>query len=164
MTPQPEKINIPAFLIFTWFLIDNVNCKKRTQNSNYHCCTVRRQYPCKPFKGPLLQPYAAYFSGRRHCCRGRKFLTMVEERQAAGNAIRTDEWKAVLEELQIGRASFYAMRNKLLGAGLISIKIKSIDFQASFQKTLLIWHAGGGPLSLSSQKKVFDLYQKNYLF
>ena len=53
-----------------------------------------------------------------------KFLVIIEEQQAEGNAIRTDEWKAILEELQIGRASFYAMRNKLLGAGLISIKNK----------------------------------------
>ncbi len=53
-----------------------------------------------------------------------KFLVIIEEQQAEGNAIRTDEWKAILEELQIGRASFYAMHNKLLGAGLISIKNK----------------------------------------
>ena len=49
---------------------------------------------------------------------------IIEEQQAEGNAIRTDEWKAILEELQIGRASFYTMHNKLLGAGLISIKNK----------------------------------------
>lgn len=69
--------------------------------------------------------------------RGQKFLTMVEERQAAGNAIRADEWKAVLEELQIGRASFYAMRNKLLGAGLISIKNKEYRLSGQFSKDLI---------------------------
>jgi hypothetical protein len=37
---------------------------------------------------------------------GQKFLVIIEERRAAGNAIRTDEWKILLEELQIGRASF----------------------------------------------------------
>jgi len=69
--------------------------------------------------------------------RGQKFLIMIEERQAEGNAIRTDEWKVILEELQIGRASFYAMRNKLLGAGLISIKNKEYRLSGQFSKDLL---------------------------
>jgi hypothetical protein len=69
--------------------------------------------------------------------RGQKFLVMIEERQAEGNAIRTDEWKAILEELQINRASFYAMRNKLLGAGLISIKDKKYRLSGQFSKDLL---------------------------
>ena len=69
--------------------------------------------------------------------RGQKFLTIIEERQAAGNAIRTDEWKTILEELQIGRASFYAMRNKLLGAGLISIKDREYRLSGQFSKDLI---------------------------
>lgn len=69
--------------------------------------------------------------------RGQKFLTIIEERQAAGNPIRTDEWKTLLEELQIGRASFYAMRNKLLGAGLISIKNKEYRLSGQFSKDLI---------------------------
>ena len=69
--------------------------------------------------------------------RGQKFLTIVEERQTAGNAIRTDEWKTILEELQISRASFYAMRNKLLGAGLISIKNKEYRLSGQFSKDLM---------------------------
>jgi hypothetical protein len=69
--------------------------------------------------------------------RGQKFLTIIEERQAAGSAIRTDEWQTLLEELQIGRASFYAMRNKLLGAGLISIKNKEYRLSGQFSKDLL---------------------------
>jgi hypothetical protein len=69
--------------------------------------------------------------------RGQKFLIIIEERQAAGNAIRTDEWKGLLEELQIGRASFYAMRNKLLGAGLISIKNKEYILSGQFSEDLI---------------------------
>lgn len=69
--------------------------------------------------------------------RGQKFLSMVEERQLSGNAIRTDEWKNILEDLQIGRASFYAMRNKLLGAGLISIKNKEYRLSGQFSKDLI---------------------------
>lgn len=69
--------------------------------------------------------------------RGQKFLTIIEERQAAGNALRTDEWKTLLDELQTGRVSFYAMRNKLLGAGLISIKNKEYRLSGQFSKDLL---------------------------
>ena len=69
--------------------------------------------------------------------RGQKFLTIIEERQATGNAIQTDEWKVILEELQISRASFYAMRNKLLGAGLISIKNKEYRLSGQFSKDLI---------------------------
>jgi hypothetical protein len=69
--------------------------------------------------------------------RGQKFLTIIEERQASGNAIRTDEWQTLLEELQIGRASFYAMRNKLLGAGLISIKNKEYRLSGQFTEDLI---------------------------
>ncbi len=69
--------------------------------------------------------------------RGQKFLTIIEERQAAGNAVRTDEWQTLLGELQIGRASFYAMRNKLLGAGLISIKNKEYRLSGQFSKDLI---------------------------
>jgi hypothetical protein len=69
--------------------------------------------------------------------RGQKFLTIIEERQASGNAIRTDEWKILLEELRIGRASFYAMRNKLLGAGLIFIKNKEYRLSDQFSEDLI---------------------------
>lgn len=69
--------------------------------------------------------------------RGQKFLTIIEERQAAGKAIKTDEWKSLLEELQISRASFYAMRNKLLGAGLITIKNNEYRLSGQFSKDLL---------------------------
>lgn len=69
--------------------------------------------------------------------RGQKFLSMVEERQVAGNAIRTDEWKTIMEELQIGRASFYSMRNKLLGAGLLAIKNKEYRLSGQFSKDLV---------------------------
>jgi hypothetical protein len=69
--------------------------------------------------------------------RGQKFLTIIEERQTAGNAIRTDEWKILTEELKISRASFYAMRNKLLGAGLISIKNKEYRLSGQFSEDLI---------------------------
>ena len=62
---------------------------------------------------------------------------MVEERHAQGNPIRTDEWKSLAEELETNRASFYAMRNKLLGAGLIVITNKEYQLSGQFSKDLL---------------------------
>ncbi len=69
--------------------------------------------------------------------RGQKFLTIIEERQAAGNPVRTEEWETMLEELQVGRASFYAMRNKLLGAGLISISKGEYRLSGQFSSDLM---------------------------
>src|SRR5512133_623737 len=88
-------------------------------------------------KDPYYNLMRRIFQEDTTAVRGQKFLSMVEERQAAGNAIRTDEWKTVLDELQIGRASFYAMRNKLLGAGLISIKNKEYRLSGQFSKDLI---------------------------
>lgn len=88
-------------------------------------------------KDPYYNLMRRIFQEDTTAVRGQKFLSMIEERQAAGNAIRTDEWKTVLEELQIGRASFYAMRNKLLGAGLISIKNKEYRLSGQFSKDLI---------------------------
>jgi hypothetical protein len=88
-------------------------------------------------KDPYYNLMRRIFQEDATAVRGQKFLSMVEERQAAGTAIRTDEWKTILEELQIGRASFYAMRNKLLGAGLISIKNKEYRLSGQFSKDLI---------------------------
>jgi hypothetical protein len=88
-------------------------------------------------KDPYYNLMRRIFQEDATAVRGQKFLSMVEERQAAGNAIRTDEWKTILEELQIGRASFYAMRNKLLGAGLISLKNKEYRLSGQFSKDLI---------------------------
>ena len=50
---------------------------------------------------------------------------------------KQDEWKSLMEELEISRASFYAMRNKLLGAGLIAITNKEYQLSGQFSKDLL---------------------------
>jgi hypothetical protein len=77
------------------------------------------------------------FQEETTAARGQKFLIIIEERQASGEAIRTEEWKTLLEELEISRASFYAMRNKLLGAGLISIKNKEYRLSGQFSRDLI---------------------------
>ena len=88
-------------------------------------------------RNPYYELMRRIFQEEVTAVRGQKFLTMVEERQVAGNAIKTDEWEAIIEELKVSRPSFYAMRNKLLGAGLISITNKEYKLSGQFSKDLL---------------------------
>ena len=69
--------------------------------------------------------------------RGRKFLTIVEERQKSGNPLKTREWKELLVELNVSRSAFYAMRNKLLGAGMISNKGGEYRLSGMFSRDLV---------------------------
>ncbi|MDV0445875.1 hypothetical protein MmiAt1_14750 [Methanimicrococcus sp. At1] len=69
--------------------------------------------------------------------RGQKFLNLVESRQKEGNPLRTDEWQMMIEYLDVSRASFYSMRNKLTGAGLISIKNQKYHLSGQFSKDLM---------------------------
>ncbi|WNY28462.1 hypothetical protein MmiEs2_06490 [Methanimicrococcus stummii] len=69
--------------------------------------------------------------------RGQKFLNLVESRQKEGNPLRTDEWQMIIEYLEVSRASFYSMRNKLTGAGLISVKNKKYHLSGQFSKDLM---------------------------
>jgi len=69
--------------------------------------------------------------------RGQKFLNLVEARQKERNPLRTEEWKMIIEYLEVSRASFYSMRNKLTGAGLISIKNKKYQLSGQFSKDLM---------------------------
>jgi hypothetical protein len=69
--------------------------------------------------------------------RGRKFLTLVEERQKSGKPLRTREWKQLLEELDVSRSAFYAMRNKLLGAGMITNRSGEYRLSGMFSRDLV---------------------------
>jgi DNA-binding transcriptional regulator PaaX len=69
--------------------------------------------------------------------RARKFLLMVEERQNSGNPIKISEWEELIREFGISRSSFYAMRNKLLGAGLISSKNREYRLSELFSLDLM---------------------------
>lgn len=71
-------------------------------------------------RDPYYHLMRRLFQEEASAVRGKKFLIMIEDRQMSGNPIKTSEWDNLLEELNVSRASFYGMRNKLLGAGLIS--------------------------------------------
>lgn len=64
----------------------------------------------------------------------KNFLCLIDDRQTSGDLLKTDEWVKTCEILGIKGSSFYSMRNKLLGAGLISVKSK--EYRLSNQFTL----------------------------
>ncbi|KXS41195.1 MAG: hypothetical protein AWU59_2214 [Methanolobus sp. T82-4] len=88
-------------------------------------------------RDPYYNLMRRLFQEEETAVRGQKFLIMVEERQKSGDPIKTNEWQKLLEELDIGRASFYSMRNKLLGAGLISNRNGEYRLSGQFSKDLI---------------------------
>lgn len=87
-------------------------------------------------KDPFYSFMRRLFQEDTTAVRGQRFLTMIENRQRSGNPIKTSEWQNILKDLDIGRASFYSMRNKLLGAGLISNKNREYHLSGQFSKDL----------------------------
>jgi hypothetical protein len=77
------------------------------------------------------------FQDESTAIRGQRFLEMILEREASGNPIRTSEWAELLRELGVSRSSFYAMRNKLLGSGMITNKKKVYRVSGQFSKDLV---------------------------
>ncbi|MGP8329089.1 MAG: hypothetical protein ACT6FF_02055 [Methanosarcinaceae archaeon] len=87
-------------------------------------------------KDPFYSFMRRLFQEDTTAVRGQKFISMIENRQRSGNPIKTNEWQNILKDLDIGRASFYSMRNKLLGAGLISNKNREYRLSGQFSKDL----------------------------
>jgi hypothetical protein len=88
-------------------------------------------------RDPFFNLMRRLFQEDASAVKGQKFLNMVEERQRSGNPLKTDEWKDILDTLGTGRASFYAMRNKLLGGGFIAITNKEYHLSGLFSKDLV---------------------------
>jgi hypothetical protein len=68
--------------------------------------------------------------------RGGKFLSLVEQRQRSGQPLKIQEWEQLLTDLNVSRSAFYAMRNKLLGAGLITNKGGEYRLSGMFSRDL----------------------------
>jgi hypothetical protein len=88
-------------------------------------------------KNPFLELMRRIFRKEEVAMKAIKFLNIIEERQKSGNPLKVDEWEAVMKELDMVRSSFYSMRNKLLGAGMISIKNGEYTLSGVFSRDLL---------------------------
>lgn len=87
----------------------------------------KSEYAISHSRDPYHELMLRLFQEETTAERGRRFLSMVEERQKSGDPLRTREWKELLVELDVSRSAFYAMRNKLLGAGMISNKGRGVQ-------------------------------------
>jgi hypothetical protein len=97
----------------------------------------KSEYAVSHSRDPYLEIMLRLFQDESSALRGRKFLTLIEERQKSKNPIRTKDWKELLDELEVGRSGFYAMRNKLLGAGMITNKGGEYRLSGMFSRDLM---------------------------
>ncbi|MBW6518809.1 MAG: hypothetical protein K0A89_09950 [ANME-2 cluster archaeon] len=85
-------------------------------------------------RDPFYELMRRLFQEEKTASIGKKFIMLIDDRQKKNEPIKTSEWKETSEELGIGKASFYSMRNKLLGAGLISNKNGEYRLSGQFSK------------------------------
>jgi hypothetical protein len=86
---------------------------------------------------PFYELMRRLFQNESSAIRGQRFVMLILEREASGNPIRTEEWGQLLDEFEISISSFYAMRNKLLGAGMITNKKGVYRVSGQFGKDLV---------------------------
>lgn len=97
----------------------------------------KSEYAVSRSRDPYHELMLRLFQEEITAQRGRRFLTMVEERQKSGDPVKTDEWERLLIDLDVSRSAFYAMRNKLLGAGLITNKGGEYRLSGVFSRDLM---------------------------
>jgi hypothetical protein len=88
-------------------------------------------------KNPFLELMRRLFRKEDVAMKAIKFINIVEERQKSGKPLRVEEWEEIMEELGMVRSSFYSMRNKLLGAGMIVIKDGEYRLSGVFSRDLI---------------------------
>jgi hypothetical protein len=87
-------------------------------------------------KNPFLELMRRLFRKEEIAMKAIRFINIVDDRQRSGKPLRVDEWEKVMEELGMVRSSFYSMRNKLLGAGMISVRNGEYRLSGVFSKDL----------------------------
>lgn len=97
----------------------------------------KSEYSISRSRDPYQELMLRLFQDETTAMRGRSFLTLVEERQRREDPLKTREWKQVMEELKVSRSAFYAMRNKLLGAGLITNRGGEYRLSGMFSRDLV---------------------------
>jgi hypothetical protein len=97
----------------------------------------KSEYAISRSRDPYHELMLRLFQEETTALRGRKFLLMVEDRQKSGDPLKTEEWEQLLIDLDVSRSAFYAMRNKLLGAGLITNKGGEYRLSGVFSRDLM---------------------------
>ena len=97
----------------------------------------KSEYAISRSRDPYHELMLRLFQEEATAERGQKFLVIVEERQKGGDPLKTCEWRELLVELKVSRSAFYAMRNKLLGAGMITNKGGEYRLSGIFSRDLM---------------------------
>jgi hypothetical protein len=113
------------------------NVKMAPRTSTTLKIRSKSEYAISRCRDPYHELMLRLFQEETTAQRGWKFLAMVEERQKSSDPLKTDEWEQLLVELDVSRSAFYAMRNKLLGAGLITNKGGEYRLSGMFSRDLM---------------------------
>ncbi|MDD4162635.1 MAG: hypothetical protein PHW87_09180 [Methanothrix sp.] len=113
------------------------NVKKAPRTATTLKVRSKSEYAVSRCRDPYHELMLRLFQEETTAQRGEKFLAMIEERQKSGDPLKTEEWKQLLLELNVSRSAFYAMRNKLLGAGLITNKGGEYRLSGMFSRDLM---------------------------
>jgi len=113
------------------------NVKKAPRTATTLKVRSKSEYAISHSRDPYHELMLRLFQEEATALRGQKFLVIVEERQRKGEPLKVQEWKPLLVELNVSRSAFYAMRNKLLGAGLISNKGGEYRLSGMFSRDLM---------------------------
>ena len=113
------------------------NVKKAPRTATTLKVRSKSEYAISRSRDPYHELMLRLFQEEITAQRGGKFLAMVEERQKSGDPLKTEEWEQLLVELNVSRSAFYAMRNKLLGAGLITNKGREYRLSGMFSRDLM---------------------------
>lgn len=97
----------------------------------------KSEYSISRSRDPYHELMLRLFQEEATAERGGRFLALVEQRQKSGEPLKVQEWKQLLADLDVSRSAFYAMRNKLLGAGLISNKGGEYRLSGMFSRDLI---------------------------
>ena len=113
------------------------NVKKAPRTATTLKVRSKSEYAISRSRDPYHELMLRLFQEEATALRGQKFLAMVEDGQRKGEPLKIQEWKPLLVELNVSRSAFYAMRNKLLGAGLISNKGGEYRLSGMFSRDLM---------------------------
>ena len=114
------------------------NVKKAPRTATTLKVRSKSEYAISRCRDPYHELMLRLFQEETTAQRGWKFLAMVEETAEERRSIEDRRsGKQLLIELNVSRSAFYAMRNKLLGAGLITNKGGEYRLSGMFSRDLM---------------------------